>query len=199
MPSINEVWEQALQINANLVVLHHDVDGLEGIATNQLNELEEHTDWLEAIHVVLGDGFANLANGIAGVQARLDLSNALQRYQILQNQTIICLLDKIARNTCDILTEEDQQTRLQKAIADDVDALRHMEATVHPDAALVLQRALEAKKEAERCCPPPKPVPRCSFEPCPAPPKLDAKDPPRAVEAYVPAKRARKAKSTRSK
>lgn len=199
MPSINEVWEQALQINANLVTVHHDVDGLEATATDQLHELEQHTDWLEAIHITLNDGFANLSDGLAGIQARQDLTNALLKHQILQNQTIICLLDKIAHHTCDLLTESDQQTRLQRALVDDVDAVRHMEETVHPDAALELQRAAAARRETERCCPPPKTPPRCTFEPCPSPGKLEPREPPRATDAYRAVRRERTPKQRTAK
>lgn len=189
MPSINEVWEQALQINANLVTVHHDLEALKSCCTDELATLHEQRDWLEAIHVRLGEGFANLSDGLAGVQSRQDVTNHLLKYQVLQNQTMICLLEKIARNTCDLSSDAERQTRIQTGLATDLGALVAMTETVHPDAALVQRRAVEQRRALDKCCPPEPARPRCTFEPC-REPELAAEPKPRpATVVFAPAPR----------
>jgi hypothetical protein len=173
MPSINEVWEQALQINSNLVVVHHDLEGLQACCDDERAAMAEQTDLLEAIDTVLVDGFGNLSDGLIGIQERQDWTNLLLRYQVLQNRTMICLLEKIAHATCGLLNEADRQTTLQGTVAAGVSALREMTESVHPDAALDLRRAQEARRALEKCCPPQPVEPPCKFEPCPAPGEPD--------------------------
>jgi hypothetical protein len=185
MPSINEVWEQALQINSNLVIVHQDLEALRSCCADELAAMAEQTDWLAAIDTVLVDGFSSLSQSLAGIHDRQDLTNLLLRYQVLQNRTTICLLEKIARAACDQLTEADRQTSLQSAVAVDLNALREMVASVHPDAALTLSRAEEARRNLERCCPPKPAEPRCSFAPCPAPGEPEPRGEVRVAKAFA--------------
>lgn len=176
MPTINEVWEQAQQINANLVTIHNDLTGLSnccGVTNQRLTTLiprvEETNDWLEEIRQLVNDGFAAMSSGFAGVLARQDITNALLHYQIEQNNTIICALEHISKNTCELLNHASRQTALQERIAADTAAQRHMFATAHPDAALALARETEMRREIEACCPPKPPTPPCALEPCERP------------------------------
>jgi hypothetical protein len=176
VPTINEVWEQAQQINANLVIIHDDLTGLSdccGVTNQRLNTLvsrvEETNDWLEEVRQLVNDGFAAMSVGIAGIHARQDITNALLRYQIEQNNTIICALERISKNTCELLNHAARQTALQERIAADTAAQRHMFATAHPDAALALARESELRREIEACCPPEPPKPPCTYEPCARP------------------------------
>jgi hypothetical protein len=179
MPTINEVWEQALQINANLVTVHHDLEALKDCCTSEGQELDNVAD-------LLGNGFANLSQHLIGVEQRQDVTNLLLRHQTAQNDTIICLLDKIARQTCALLNEADTQTRLQTDLTADVNAIRDMTETVHPDAALIRRRADEARSALEQCCPPEKPQPPCVFEPCPTPPPLASDAVPPIGDPFTP-------------
>lgn len=185
VPTINEVWEQAQQINANLAIIHNDLTALNGCCgtTNGnltvLNNLVEETnDWLEELRQLVNDGFAATAAGLAGIAARQNITNTLLTFQIQQNQTMICILEQISRNTCELLNHSAQQTSLQKSMAADMAALRHMFATAHPDAALELDRADEVRRRLEKCCPPTREGRPCTYEPCAAPGDVRQETPP---------------------
>ena len=186
MPTVNEVWEQALQINANLATIHNDLTGLQNCctATNQqltglVQQSDETNDWLEELRQVLADGLATLSAGIAGIHARQEITNQLLAFQAQQQQTIICILENISRNTCGLLNESDRQTGLQRALRAAVDGIEYMYATANPEAGLTFQREQERRAELERCCPP-KPAPdRCTYEPCPQPKPFEPERPER--------------------
>jgi hypothetical protein len=86
-----------------------------------------------------------------------------------QNDTIICILEHISKNTCELLDQSAMQTKLQAEMQTDVEALEGMYETVHADAALERERLRALKKQIEECCPPPQPEPACKYAPCPAP------------------------------
>jgi hypothetical protein len=86
-----------------------------------------------------------------------------------QNETIICILEHISKNTCELLNQSVTQTRLQTEMEEDVDKLEAMYATTHAAAAVERERLHKLKQEIEKCCPPPKPEAPCKYVPCPAP------------------------------
>jgi hypothetical protein len=187
MPTINEVWEQALQINANLAILHNDQIDLKNCCNTSVQRLQvdladttETNDWLEELRSVMAAGFTAMAAGFAGMHQRQDLTNQLLWMHTQQHQTMICILEKISRNTCALLNESTRQTQFQDQITDSVQGLDHMFATVHPDASLVRQREEEQRLAIERCCPPDQPQDPCSYEECPAPSPTE----PRPVARY---------------
>jgi len=71
-----------------------------------------------------------------------------------QTDTMICALEHIAKNTCEILTQVTIQTGLQTRILDDADLLRAIAESAYPGAALEQQRLATLRSEIERCCPP---------------------------------------------
>jgi len=179
MPTINEVWEEAQKINANLVTLHNDVDALESCCatTNQrINDLlaqaTETNDWLQELRTLVQDGFTAMAAGFTGMHARQDVTNRLLLHQIEQQQTMICILENISRNTCGLLDQSAQQTELQTGMAADSTALHHMVASSHAEAALAYQRHLEDQRRLEACCPPEERQPACIYERCEAPEEI---------------------------
>jgi hypothetical protein len=91
----------------------------------------------------------------------------------LQNATIICLLEQISRNTCDLVNQSHLQTALQKTIEKNTARLAEMFAATHGDAALALEREQTLRREIEKCCPPEQPPPPCQEKPCPAPKQID--------------------------
>jgi hypothetical protein len=93
-----------------------------------------------------------------------------------QNDTIICILEHISKNTCELLNQSVVQTKLQTEMQTDLDALEAMYETVHADAALERERLSALKQQIEECCPPPQPEAACKYAPCPAPKPLP--DPP---------------------
>lgn len=181
MPTINEVWEQALQINANLVIVHNDLTGLQtaiGARLDNLTGLEQETNArLHDLRNVVAGGLGSLSLGIAGLQQRQTITNQLLQFQTQQQETIICILEKIARNTCAIQNEAHEQTGLQKNVAENAASIRHMFSTQHPGAALELDREMEQRREIERCCPPQPPAAPCVDQPCPVPARPEVRPP----------------------
>ena len=176
MPTINEVWEQALQINANLVVVHDDLTTANARLKTLIDRADETNDWLEELRNLVSQGFTAVTAGMQAMLTRQDLALKLQAYQIEQGQTMICSLEHISRNTCQLVEQATRQTELQTGMETSLDQLVHLFSTVHPEAALVLARAAEERRRIERCCPPPARRPACTYQPCPAPgepPRVD--------------------------
>lgn len=169
MPTINEVWEQALQINANLATVHGDLTTANARLQTLIARAEEGNDWLEELRDLVLQGFTVVAAGLQGVAARQDLALKLQAHQIEQGKTMICNLEHISRNTCQLVEQASRQTELQTGMETALRQLVHMTSTAHPDAALAWARAEEERHKLERCCPPPARRPACTYEPCPAP------------------------------
>jgi len=151
MPTINDFYQKLLdadtkldQANANLVAID--------TAINQTN-------------ATLIAGFNKLI--ILGQYTNLALAQIAS-----QNDTMICIQEHIAKNTCETLNQVSIQTKLQTRMQKDVAALSDMYATVHAEAALERERFLALKAQMEECCPPPQSEPPCNYEPCPAPKSL---------------------------
>lgn len=91
----------------------------------------------------------------------------------LQNATIICLLEQISKNTCDLVNQSHLQTALQEIIEKNTMRLAEMFAATHGEAALALEREQVLRREIEKCCPPEQPPPPCQEKPCRAPKQID--------------------------
>ncbi len=165
MPSLNDFFTQIQQVNANLQQLNADLQ------TIHADEQQVHAD-LGVVDSTLKKGFSDLVS----LQTYADL--ALD-HLAKQNDTIICILEKISQNACTLVNQGDLEVRYEESIRDSAASLKDMYETVHPDAALVLERASAARRELLECCPSPEPKPVCSYEPCrtpgplPEPPKPD--------------------------
>jgi hypothetical protein len=189
MPTINEVWEQAQQINANLVIVHNDLTALTNQTNLRLtalsNRVEETNDWLEEMRQLLNGGFASVSSGFTGIHARQDITNASLLHQIEQIKTVLCVLEHISQNTCQLLNHAAKQTGLQEQMAADLGAQRYMFAAAHPDAALALQRETELRRKVEECCPLEQVKDPCHYEECKRPAEIREPRPP-AFTDFVP-------------
>jgi hypothetical protein len=90
-------------------------------------------------------------------------------HNALQNDTIICILEKIARSVCDLVNQAHLQTALQTTIQRNTVQLADLFAATHAEAALTLEREQVLRQEIERCCPPTPSAPPCRDEPCAKP------------------------------
>jgi hypothetical protein len=176
MPSINEVWEQAVQANANLARLHDDMVSLGTCCSNTNSKLQwlinlttETNDWQEELFKVANNGFAAISSGIQGIHDRQELMSQLLLFMAEQQNTMICALEKISSNTCRMLNHSAEQTALQRYMADHLYGLEHMYATSNPEAALVYRRHSEAEEKMRNCCPSKPSPPECQQEPCSKP------------------------------
>lgn len=144
------------------------------------NQLQTVNNNLTTIHVDLGNIAATLGAidttmqwGLAQLITIGNYANQALYQNDQQNDTMICILEHIAKDVCAQLNEAHTQTGLQTTIKDKVVALADLYAAAHPADALALERLEAIRKQCEECCPP-KPVPPvCVYEPCPAPGKID--------------------------
>src|SRR5215813_13286691 len=81
----------------------------------------------------------------------------------LQNATIICILENISKQTCELLNQACLQTALQTQVQKNTAAIADLVAAAHPEAALIRDREQALRTELEKCCPPPAPMPCCQY------------------------------------
>jgi hypothetical protein len=162
MPSADDLFNQLVAADTRL----------EAIKGNLL-DVKAATD---AVKIAVNQVNSTLTTGFGQLVTQGDYTNQALSQNAKQNDTIICILEHISKNTCELLNQSVIQTRLQTEMDKGVTALADMYATVHPDAALERERLEALKRQIEKCCPPPRPEPPCHYVPCPAPKPLG--DPP---------------------
>jgi chromosome segregation ATPase len=191
MASAQDVLNAVNGVNSRLDGVNTRIDGsntrLDGVnsrvdgANSRLDDIKKKLDLvtqsLSNIDKTLNWGFGQLIT-IGNYTNQALLENAKQ------NDTIICILEHISRNTCAILNESHLQTGLQTTIKQNTTELAELFAATHAEAALIREREEALKKQIEQCCPPQVPAPPCDYSPCPAPPRLE--DPPK-VDSQRPA------------
>jgi hypothetical protein len=155
MPSVNDVYNQLLQANSNLTSL-----------INAVNNVQTAVD---AVQTAVSQVNGTLSTGVGELVTIGNYTNQALYQNDQQNDTIICILEHISKNTCALLNQAAIQTALQTAMAGDIAGLEQMFATVNPGAALDIERLAALKAQIEQCCPPKKAIPPCDYAPCPAP------------------------------
>jgi len=151
------------EVNNRLAGVHTRLDG-----TNA--RLDDVKTKLDLINTTLNWGFAQLIT-IGNYTNQALAQNAAQ------NDTMICILEHISRNTCELLNESHTQTGLQTTIRNSTTTLAELYAATHAEAALTRQREEALRKQIEECCPPQVAPPPCAYQACPAPRPLG--EPPR--------------------
>jgi hypothetical protein len=160
MPSVDDVYNQLVAVSGKLDTLHNDLTGMTA-AMNAVTTAVNH------VNATLNSGFGQLVT--LG-----QYTNQVLFHNDQQNDTIICILEHISKNTCGLLNESVIQTALQTEMESDLDGVESMIATANPAAALERKRLHELKKKIEECCPPKKPPPPCNYAPCPVSPPIGA-------------------------
>jgi hypothetical protein len=158
MPSADDLFNQLVAAN----------NRLEQIKTDLVN-VKNSTD---AVQVAVTQVNNTLTNGFSQLVTIEQYTNQALSQNAKQNDTIICILEHISKNTCELLNQSVIQTMLQTDTKKGVVALTDMYETVHAEAALERERLQALKKQIEECCSPPKHEPPCNYAPCPAPPPL---------------------------
>lgn len=179
MASINDVFNQLVAVNGTLTQIRDNVsDG-----TNATLDVKN------AVNVLNNDvkaGFNATVNALNTV-ALIEVENAKLLFHLTQqSDTIICILENIAQNTCSLVTQSTIQTRLQQKMAEDLDMIRDIAMSAHPEGALAIAKLAELRAQVERCCPPEQPQPACTYRPCPAPPRAEKPRLPRPREPNDP-------------
>jgi hypothetical protein len=171
------------QVKTQLTALKSSVDAVTS-ATNAVNTS------VQQVNTTMATGFGQLVT-------LATYTNDALHHNAEQNGTIICLLDRIARDTCSLVNYASEQTALQHRLAASNEMLADLYAATHAEAALARQQHEAIKAQVARCCPTPRPEPPCAFEPCASPkalgppPKVEPIKAPRSQEAAAaPAKAA---------
>src|ERR1039457_5183736 len=152
MPSAQDIFNKLVEIGGKLDDLN---------ATTQASRADD-------------DQLVNIENTDLGELVTLAAYTNQALYQNdLQNATIICLLEQISKNTCDLVNQSHLQTALQQTIEKNTMRLAEMFAATHGEAALGLRREQVLRREIEKCCPPEHPPPPCQEKPCRAPQQID--------------------------
>lgn len=165
MPSSTDFYNRMGEMRDRLVDINNKLTD----TNNKLTKLDQNTDQVEAqlsqIHTTLSNGFSQLIT--LG-----NYTNQALHHNSKQNETIICILEHISKNTCDLVNEAVKQTAHQAAIRESTGLLAELYAATHADAALQAQKLAALKRQIEECCPPPRPEPPCRYEKCEAPDRL---------------------------
>jgi hypothetical protein len=164
-PTVADVFNQLVLVNGKLDQIDTNTFG----QANAINNLAAE----------VSSGFTNNVNALNTLALINTELTKLVFHITQQNETIICALEQISRNTCAIHAEADRQTRLQTAMAADLDVIRDISECAHPDCALDRKRREALDKKIERCCPTEEPRPACKYQPCPKPREAREPDLPR--------------------
>jgi hypothetical protein len=155
MPSASDFLNEIKGIN-------HRLD----TANDRLNTLAAATD---AVRTAVDQVASVLAANFSQLIMLTRYTNQALYHNDLQNDTIICILEKISKNTCDLVNQSYRQTALQTIIRKNTTGLAEMYARAHAEAALAVEREQALREEIEKCCPPKPSPPPCQDKPCPAP------------------------------
>lgn len=117
--------------------------------------LDDAYNQLVAANTKLGD----LIAGVHELRDRFD-------FELQQNITIICNLEKISKQTCELVNQSVRQTAAQESMAATLAGMKQLYELANPDAAVEQGRLEGLRHQIEECCPPPQPEPVCSYEPC---------------------------------
>jgi hypothetical protein len=179
MPSINDVFNQLVAVNATLGQIHAD-----GIAeTNATTQVKASVDNLDND---VKAGFAATVQALNTI-ALIDIEAVKLLFHLTQQtDTMICALEHISQNTCGILTQVTIQTQLQTRIRDDEDALRDIAEAAYPQAVVGREKLAALRAEVERCCPPAVTPPACTYQPCLQPKPVGMPDLPRVDDHQPP-------------
>jgi hypothetical protein len=159
LDALHEVRDQLkLGVNPKL-------DGVNGRLDDLKGKLDVVRDAVTGVNTTLQWGFSNLITLI-------NYTNDALFHNDEQNDTIICILEYISKNTCELLNEAHTQTGLQTIIKKNTTVLADLYAATHADAALARERLEALRHQIEECCPPESPPPVCKYEPCPKPGRL---------------------------
>jgi hypothetical protein len=157
MATLNDAYNQLVAANAQLTTIHSDLQAV------NTSEQEVNTS-VQATTTAVEAGFAQLSTLVGH-------TNQLLGYEILQNDTIICNLAKIAQQTCALVNQAALQTAAQQSMQEDLQDLKQLYALANPAAAVEQHRLEALERKIEQCCPPKPPAPPCVYEPCPTPGK----------------------------
>ncbi|SRR6266487_1711414 len=184
MASAQDVLDAVNGANGRLDGVNTRLDGVNGRIDGTNARLDDVKAKLDAVTKSIQDVNKTLNWGFGQLITIGNYTNQALAQNAAQNDTIICILEHISKNTCGILNETHAQTGLQTSIKDSTKVLADLYAATHAEAALTRAREEALRKQIEECCPPTVPPPPCDYAPCPAPRPLS--EPPPRVDPRQP-------------
>jgi hypothetical protein len=157
-------------VNGRLDDVKSDLDDIKG----KLDAVKAATD---AVRVAVEHADTTLKWGFTQLITLGQYTNLALFQNNRQNDTIICILEHISKNTCELLNEAHTQTGLENIIKNNSTLLADLYATTHAEAALIREREEALRKQIEQCCPPKPPESPCGYQPCPAPERTSQRPP----------------------
>jgi len=144
---------------------HQELKGVNTRLDGTNSRLDDISGKLDALNATLSANFNQLLVLTA-------YTNQALYQNAQQNDTMICILEKISKQTCELLNHACLQTALQTTIRNNTTSLAELFAATHAEAALNREREQALRDEIKKCCPPKPPEPCCQYAPCPAPKPL---------------------------
>ena len=181
MASAQDVLDAIKAANGKLDTVHGDLGGVNNRLDGANSRLDDIKGKLDAVVKSVQDVNTTLNWGFGQLITIGNYTNQALAQNAAQNDTMICILEHISKNTCLLLNEAHEQTGLQKTIRNSTSLLADLYAATHAEAALTRQREEALRKQIEECCPPEVPPPPCDYAACPAPgplgppPKVDSR------------------------
>lgn len=148
MATLDDAYNQLVTANTHLTDIHNDV---------------------QAVNTSVQATTSAVQTGFAQLDSLVNFTNSLLEFKIEQEQTIICILEKVSRQTCELVNQATLQTVAQEAMRKELLDLKQLFEIANPSAAVEQHRLEKLEKKIDECCPPPPPVLPCTYEPCPAP------------------------------
>ncbi len=113
------------------------------------------------------DRFEQLAELLKVLIEKSDFQNRILNSISKQIELSVCILDKLARQSCTTLNEIHLQTSIQQILKESVTELLEIFKTSNPEATLKYQELEKIRLQMLKCCPSAeidKPI--CTYEPC---------------------------------
>ncbi|MDQ3668007.1 MAG: hypothetical protein M3410_15825 [Acidobacteriota bacterium] len=169
MASISDVFDALNDIKGKLDQLHVDGtnNGLKIDATNvELDTVNAKLDVLDQTVTNVGAAVDARFNQVLQQQ---QLSNQLVHHLTRQQETVICILEHISRNTCELVNLETKDLKATLAIQEHSRITAGILRGAYPNAALDLANRDELERKIEECCPDKPDRTPCQYRPCDTP------------------------------
>lgn len=176
MVSLGEIYKHLAQVNENMERMRCDIMNLitatDALKTsvdetkNILNEgFKNISCGIQITNNILNAGFQSISYGEQNIITLQSLTVQELSHFSKQNEAIIFILENISKQRCELQREAHIQTEPQKSIPENVNIVRELYKSAHPDVLL--------DAEHLECCPREEPEPVCTYKPCEIPNKLD--------------------------
>lgn len=162
MASINDVFNALNDIKGKLDQLHVDAtnNGQKQDATN--NKLDTLNQTVTTVGTAVDARFAQ-------VLQQQQLSNQLVHHLTQQQETVICILENVSRNTCELVNLETEELKATLAVQEHSRTTAEILRGAYPNAAFDLANRDDLERKIKECCPDEPDRPPCQYKPCASP------------------------------